>query len=131
MAQLFVRREVSLVSGGLSIATSVRQAGEKDNKKKDSKQFLEWCEHTTAGGEFLDGATVAASVDTCTQLPATDKDDEPLVEVDIASALAVPSTDGPPTGHVRTCRVVDGSCKYDLCCGETACGTRSCVHTYL
>jgi hypothetical protein len=104
-AQLLVRRKVSLVSGGLSIATSVRQVGDG----AELPRYAEWCEHCTAGGAFLDGATVAASVDTCTQLPATDKDDEPLVEVDLASALAIPDIDAGPEGHVRTCRVVDGA----------------------
>lgn len=106
LAGLRVTRLFRLADHAVTLTTVVRPLA-----PPAAPRYVEWAEHTTLGGSFLDGCAVAARVDTCTAMPddAAAAADAPLASVDIAAALAVPGADDPPVGHVRTCRVVDGA----------------------
>lgn len=86
---------------------------------------VEWAEHTTIGGPFLDGvATVDASVDGVWEMPcagATPAEADAPCSVTVAEALRVPRTDDAPTGSVRTARVAvaaagDGHGRWSAAC---------------
>jgi hypothetical protein len=104
LAGLVVRRAFALEGDALRLTTSVQLA-----PGQAARRQVEWCEHTTLGDPFLDGAEITAAVDTCTELPAAP--DAPLVEFagSLAEALAPPPADGAPAGSVRTCRVAEGA----------------------
>lgn len=99
MAGLALTRSIALVGDVCTLTTSARTAAGSGSRS------VEWCEHTTVGGDFLDGAAVAAAVDACRVMNGDGEGDKEPEEFDVARALAMPTRASPPEGHVRTCRV--------------------------
>lgn len=108
LARLRVSRSFALLPGArLRLTTCAAAEGAGGGARS-----VEWCEHTTLGGVFLDGCDISAGVDTAHDMPADGaapaERDAPAA-VDVAAALRLPAPAAPPEGHVRTCRVVQGS----------------------
>ena len=101
LARLDVTRALSIRGSTLVLETTVRA-----DASGGARPLIEWAEHTTLGNAFLDGCTVTAGVDVAAVMPADGAVDVEIIPV--ADALALPSAADPPTGSVRTCRVVDG-----------------------
>lgn len=102
LARLDVTRSLSFRGRALVLETRARP-----DASGGPRAPVEWAEHTTLGGSFLDGAVIDAGVDAAAAMPALSGDAPAGVE-DVAAALALPAPDAPPTGSVVTCRVVDG-----------------------
>jgi len=90
-ARLRVRRRLALDGDSLVVDTAVRPSGTRDRD-------VEWCEHTTLGGEFLDGVACSAALG-----PARDK-----AGAAVAEPLAMPAPSAPPTGSISTAPVRAG-----------------------
>ncbi len=90
-ARLRVRRRLALHGDQLVADTAVRPSGTRERD-------VEWCEHTTLGGDFLDGVAFSAAIG-----PARDMHGEP-----VADPLPMPAPSDPPTGSVRTAPVRAG-----------------------
>ena len=105
LAGLIVNRTIKLLGPVLTLTTRVEQ---RDAGATAAKS-IEWCEHTTLGGAFLEDAVITAGVDACREMPPDNSSDDgaPAV-VPVEEALAVPAVDSPPQGSVRTCRLTDG-----------------------
>lgn len=104
---LIVERRVRLDGDVLDLATTVRheQAGPRD---------IDWCEHTTLGGDFLDGVVFTAGIDQAWASGGRpDPADRPrfaagTAGIAPAAALAYPARDAAPCGDVLAGRVTDG-----------------------
>jgi hypothetical protein len=90
-ARLRVRRRLSLSGDSVVIDTAVRPSGTRERD-------IEWCEHTTLGGAFLDDLVCSADLG-----PGRDRDGSAVAE-----PLALPAPTDPPTGSVRTAPVRAG-----------------------
>ena len=90
-ARLRVRRRLALDGDRLIVDTAVRPSGTRERD-------VEWCEHTTLGGAFLDGVEFSADLG-----PGRDIDGSP-----VADPLAMPPASAPPTGSIRTAQVRAG-----------------------
>jgi hypothetical protein len=64
-ARLCVTRTVRLTGDTLILSTTVRQAPGSPLSAKS----VEWCEHTTIGGDFINGVDIAAGVDEAWNMP--------------------------------------------------------------
>jgi hypothetical protein len=104
---LAIERRLRLVGEELELTTSVRhdQAGPLE---------LDWCEHTTLGGTFLDGLVVTAGIDA---VWTPEEEPEPAAlprfagrgrRIEPAAALAIPADGDPPCGDVLAGRVAEG-----------------------
>ena len=98
LAGLRVTRTVSLAGSQLTLTTTVHS-----DPAAGAVRPIEWCEHTTLGGDFLNGVLISAGMDACRDMEAPD------VPVDVSAALSMPAVGDPPAGSVRTCRVADGA----------------------
>lgn len=107
LSGLAIERRVRLDGETLELTTSVRH-------DRAEACELDWCEHTTLGGAFLDGAEIGAGIDA-----AWTPDHDPLPgeirrfagrlrRLAPAQALAVPAAGDPPAGDVLAGRVVEG-----------------------
>ena len=94
LARLRVRRSVRLVDDALYLATAVAH-------DDAAPRAVEWCEHTTLGGDFLDGVAITAGIDGA-------KDIHDLSDVPVAEALRVPAWTDAACGSVRSGRVAEG-----------------------
>lgn len=101
LARLDVTRSLSFRGSTLVLETEVRA-----DASGGVRPLIEWAEHTTLGNAFLDGCVITAGVDVAAAMPDNGAVDVEMMPV--ADVLAVPSAADPPTGSVRTCRVVDG-----------------------
>lgn len=90
-ARLRVRRRLALDGDRLVVDTAVRPGGTRERD-------VEWCEHTTLGGAFLDGVAFSAELG-----PARDSHGAA-----VADPLAMPAPGDPPAGHIRTAPVRAG-----------------------
>lgn len=90
-ARLRVRRRLALDGDRLIVDTAVRPTGTRERD-------IEWCEHTTLGGGFLDGVVFSAGIG-----PGRD-----ISGVAVADPLAMPAAGDPPTGSIRTAPVRAG-----------------------
>jgi len=102
LARLVVTRAFALAGAALTLTTRVRA-----DASGGPRAPIEWAEHTTLGGAFLDGARVSARVDAAAEMPAPGDAGAPRA-LPVADALTVPAHDAPPTGSVRTCRFAAG-----------------------
>ena len=102
LARLDVTRTLSFCGRALVLETRARP-----DASGGARSPVEWAEHTTLGGPFLDGAVIDAGVDAAAEMPAPGAP-AAAAAVDVAAALALPAAGDAPTGSVRTCRVVDG-----------------------
>lgn len=104
---LAIERRLRLDGETLELATSVRH-------ERSGAYDLDWCEHTTLGGAFLDGAEIDAGIDA-----AWTPDHDPLPgdirrfagrlqRIAPAQALALPASGDPPVGDVLAGRVTAG-----------------------
>lgn len=107
VSDLVVERRLRLDDDVLELATTVRHdlSGPRD---------IDWCEHTTLGGDFLDGIAITAGIDrawaSCgtpdpTVRPRFVVSDNGLTPAD---ALSFPAPDAKPCGDVLAGRVTDG-----------------------
>jgi hypothetical protein len=94
LARLRVRRSVRFDGDTLHLATAVAH-------DDAAPRAVEWCEHTTLGGDFLDGAVITAGVDAVRTMGD-------LAEVAPDEALRLPAWTDAPCGSVRTARVAAG-----------------------
>jgi hypothetical protein len=90
-ARVRVRRRFALRGDSLLLDTAVRPGGER-------VRDIEWCEHTTLGGAFLDGVAISAGIG-----PIRDADGG-----EHPAGLAIPAPDAPPEGSVRSAAVRAG-----------------------
>lgn len=104
---LTVERRIRLDGETLELATTVRH-------DLTTHLDIDWCEHTTLGGAFLDGVAITAGID-ATWTPADTPD--PGIRyrftgqersIAPADALAYPPSDAAPCGDVLAGRVSDG-----------------------
>lgn len=107
VSALSVERSLAFDGDVLELTTSVRHDG-------SAGLALEWCEHTTLGGAFLDGVDITAGIDgawtpsspfepgSCPRFPARG------AAIPTAEALAMPASADPPSGDVVAARVADG-----------------------
>ena len=105
-AGLDVERAISLIGDEVVLATTVRHAGA-------APRAVEWCEHTTLGGGFLDGALATAGVDAAWTAPWPEDPLQrvpgaPLTRCAPAAALAIPQPGDRPCGDVMTARTAAG-----------------------
>lgn len=113
ISRLHIERRVRLDGEDLELATSVRH-------EQAAPLELDWCEHTTLGGGFLDGLEISAGIDaawtTRSRVGAAVRPPRPgspsrfpgQVEVDPVAALAVPADGDRPCGDVLAARVAEG-----------------------
>ncbi|MBA2480273.1 MAG: hypothetical protein H0V44_06400 [Planctomycetes bacterium] len=104
-ARLQVERHVHLDGTTLHLATTVRHLG-------GCARAVEWCEHTSLGGSFLDGLRIRADIDRVANWPGPRAADSrfpmaaPEARIATDRALAVPAADDPPCGDVLAARVL-------------------------
>lgn len=104
---LDIARRIRLDGDSLELATTVRHVG-------TAELAIDWCEHTTLGGAFLDGVEISAGIDAAwTSGGALEPADRPRfaareAAIAPAEALAVPAVDAAPCGDVLAGRVSDG-----------------------
>jgi hypothetical protein len=94
LAGLALRRSFRLVGDCCELTTTaeILSGGDRD---------IDWCEHITLGGGFLDGVRIEAGLDRV--------DTKTLTEPgDIAAVLAMPRPADPPRGDVWSGRVSEG-----------------------
>ena len=112
LAGLQVRRSFALTGASVTVTTAVLRPSASPDAP------VEWAEHTTLGGPFLDGvAAVEATVNGAWDMPAGGAaaaaagagEDAPPSSVPLAAALRMPGPADPPEGSVRTTRVSPGS----------------------
>ena len=108
-AGLRVTRSFTLRGRTLVLSTSAQRLG--GGSGGGESQYVEWCEHTTLGGAFLDGVEITASVDAVMAMPADGADVAPAATdaAALAAALAFPAADAPPASAIASCRLTDGS----------------------
>jgi len=102
LARLDVARTLAFRGRALVLTTTARA-----DATGGARAPVEWAEHTTLGGAFLDGCVVEAGVDAAAEMPAAG-DAAPPAAVAVAAALALPAPGDAPAGSVRTCRVAEG-----------------------
>lgn len=104
---LDVERRLRIDGDAIELATTVRHGG-------TAPLELDWCEHTTIGGDFLDGVAVSAGIDAAwTSATEPEPGSNPRfparsAAVAPAAALAVPAAADPPCGDVLAGRVAEG-----------------------
>jgi len=105
-AALRVTRAFTLRGRSLLLSTTAERLGGGGDA-----QYVEWCEHTTLGGQFLDGVEITAAVDAVMAMPADGADAAPAATdaPALAAALAFPSADAPPASAIASCRLADGA----------------------
>lgn len=108
LAGLQVRRSFALAGASVTVTTAALRPSSSPEAP------VEWAEHTTLGGPFLDGvAAVEATVDGAWDMPAGGAagagEDAPPTAVPLVTALGMPRPTDPPEGSVRTTRVSPGS----------------------
>ena len=96
LARLAVERQFSFVGDTLVLTTGVRSLDQVPHP-------IEWCEHTTLGDPFLDGATVTAGIGTPQPMPG-----EAPGPASAAAVLAMPASAATPRGDIYSAPVVDG-----------------------
>ena len=101
-ARLDVTRALSFRGRALVLETRARA-----DASGGARACIEWAEHTTLGGAFLDGCAVEAGVDAAAEMPAAG-DAAPPAALPVAAVLALPAAGDAPAGSVRTCRVAEG-----------------------
>lgn len=100
---LEVVRSLSITGTEVALTTRVRAPA--------GRTEVEWCEHTTLGGGFLDGCVCTAGADAAVTLPTPiDGSRFPglAAGVDPEQLLAVPQAGDADCGDVGTLRMVDG-----------------------
>jgi hypothetical protein len=107
ISRLTVERRFRLDGETLELATTV-------SHRDDAPRDIDWCEHTTLGGDFLDDVLITAGIDAA-WTPTVPSDPSIRLRnagigtrLDPATALAVPAADAPPCGDVLAARVTDG-----------------------
>ena len=103
-AELEVHRCFTFVGEELELATTVRHQG-------SSPRVLDWCEHTTLGGAFLDTAAFTAAVDRVVASPWSSSrfpGQACGADLDPATALAMPGPAAQPWSDLVTARVAGG-----------------------
>ncbi len=106
LARLHAERRIAIAGTTLTLTTRAWHDG-------SDPRPVEWCEHTTLGPPFLDGARFAAGIDAAWTAPwAPDPGwrfpGTRLAEVDPSAALAMPGPQAPPCGDVLSARVAQG-----------------------
>lgn len=96
-AALAVERRFRLVGDRLELTTDVRPlAGQQP-------RAIEWCEHTTLGDPFMDGAQITAGITSVEPMPG-----EAPGPCTVAAALAFPPAGAPARGDIYTAPVQQG-----------------------
>lgn len=112
LSALSIERRIRMSGEELELTTSVRHG-------QTEPLTLDWCEHTTLGGGFLDGLVITAGIDAVwsrekegartaqlrTRSPARFASG---TRIDPVAALAVPADGDPPCGDVLAARVAEG-----------------------
>jgi hypothetical protein len=107
-AALEIERTVAFDRGELVLTVTVRHAGA-------APRPVEWCEHTTLGGDFLEGLACEADIDAaynnCGQAEPGSRfaSAAPCAVLPVAAVLRVPQDADPPCGDVLTSRVRTGA----------------------
>ena len=115
-AGLRVTRSFTLRGRTLVLSTSAQRLG--GGSGGGESQYVEWCEHTTLGGAFLDGVACEAAADAVADMPAdgdAPADAAARAQVGaaaVARALAMPAVDAPPASTIATCRPTSGACSW-------------------
>src|SRR4051812_48343766 len=106
-ARLRLYRRIRIAGDEARLETGILHLG-------DGAREIEWAEHPTVAGAFLDGAVFTAGVDRAWNWPLEAEpgsrfaDRAPGAEIAVAEALAFPPANAAACGDVLTARVVDG-----------------------
>ena len=93
-AGLEIRRRFAFVGEELELSTTVCH-------RDATIRALDWCEHTTLGGDFLDDAVITAAIDRTVTFPE-------LSSIEPSKALGMPATSMAPCGAIVAGRISGG-----------------------
>ena len=83
---LSIQRRFVFLGDELELSTTVRH-------RDATKRALDWCEHTTLGGDLLEEASITAAIDQAVVYPAA-------TNIEPVKALAMPAVDDAPYGGI-------------------------------